>query len=58
MFFDIIIEDDSGEIEKPPDIVPYQLSKEAAALDMTVGDIKVRSLNITHTKSKLIYKTE
>ena len=43
VFFDIIIEDDSGETVKPPDVVPYQLSKEAVIMDMKVKDIKVRS---------------
>ena len=41
MYFDLIIEDDSGETEKQEDIVPYQLSKEAIVMEMSVKDIKV-----------------
>lgn len=40
VFFDLIIEDDSGETEKQEDIVPYQLSKEAVVMQMSVKDIK------------------
>ena len=42
IFFDVIIEDDSGETEKEKEVVPYQLSKEAIVLDMKVQDIKVQ----------------
>ena len=41
VFFDIIVEDDSGETEKPPDVVPYQLTKGAVMMDMKVKDIMV-----------------
>ena len=41
MFFDLIIEDDSGEMEEPEEVVPYQLSQEAIVMDMKVQDIKV-----------------
>ncbi len=41
MFFDVIIEDDSGETEKQEDVVPYELSQEAMVMDMKVQDIKV-----------------
>ena len=42
IFFDVIIEDDSGETEEEKEVVPYQLSKEAVVLDMKVLDIKVQ----------------
>lgn len=41
VFFDVIIEDDSGETEEPEEIVPYQLSQEALVMDVKVKDIKV-----------------
>ena len=41
VFFDVIVEDDAGETEKPEEIIPYQLSKEATMMDMKVQDIMV-----------------
>lgn len=41
VFIDIIVEDDSGETEKPSEVVPYQLTKEAVVMDLKVKDIKV-----------------
>lgn len=41
LFLDIIIEDDAGEEGEEEQIVPYQLTKEAIALDVQVQDMKV-----------------
>ena len=41
IFFDVIIEDDSGETEPEKEVIPYQLTTEAMVLDMKVQDIKV-----------------
>lgn len=41
VFFDVIIEDDPGETEMDEEVIPYQLSTEAMAMDMKVQDIKV-----------------
>ena len=37
----MIIEDDAGDTSVKEDIIPYQLSKEAIVLEMSVKDIKV-----------------
>jgi len=41
VFFDVIVEDDSGDTEKTPDVIPYQLTKGAVMMDMKVKDIMV-----------------
>ena len=41
LFLDIIIEDDAGEEGEKEQIVPYQLTKEAIAIDVQVQDMKV-----------------
>lgn len=41
VFFDVIIEDDSGETEPPEEKIPYQLSKEGIYMDMKVKDLMV-----------------
>ncbi len=43
MFFDVIIEDDSGETEPPEEKIPYQLTKEGVYMDMKTKDLMVRS---------------
>lgn len=53
MYFDLIIEDDSGETEKQEDIVPYQLSKEAIVMEMSVKDIKVWILSLLKLLMKI-----
>lgn len=47
LFLDIIIEDDAGEEGEEEQIVPYQLTKEALALDVQVQDMKV-TLYVLH----------
>lgn len=54
VFFDLIIEDDSGETEEPEDVVPYQLSREAVGMDLSVKDIKAKLDSISKKLTKVV----
>ncbi len=43
VFFDVIIEDDSGDTEPPEEKIPYQLTKEGVYMEMQTKDLMVRS---------------
>ncbi|XP_064385016.1 transmembrane emp24 domain-containing protein 1-like [Halichondria panicea] len=54
VFFDVIIEDDSGETEPPEEKIPYQLTKEGVYMDMKTKDLMEKLDGIGKKLSKVV----